>query len=169
LPLHDVTTLTEAFRRAVLELFVKRSLDDASCTFFRENGFLIGISVDGPAPLHDAYRVDKGGKATHGRVLAGLELMKNMTRLREIGYADVGDFIDHVDHAVDLIGIDHVGLSSDFDGGGGIVDWFDAGETFNVTLELVRRGYSRDNIEKLWGGNLLRVWREVEEVAAESG
>ncbi len=91
-----------------------------------------------------------------------------MTRLREIGYADVGDFIDHVDHAVDLIGIDHVGLSSDFDGGGGIVDWFDASETLNVTLELVRRGYSRDDIEKLWGGNLLRVWREVEAVAAES-
>ena len=90
-------------------------------------------------------------------------------RLREIGYADVSDFIDHVDHAVDLIGIDHVGLSSDFDGGGGIVDWFDAGETFNVTLELVRRGYSRNDIEKLWGGNLLRVWREVEEVAARSG
>ncbi len=54
----------------------------------------------------------------------------------------MGDFIDHVDHAVDLIGIDHVGLSSDFDGGGGIVDWFDAGETFNVTLELVRRGWA---------------------------
>jgi membrane dipeptidase len=91
-----------------------------------------------------------------------------MARLREIGYPDVGDFIDHVDHAVDLIGIDHVGLSSDFDGGGGIVDWFDAGETFNVTLELVRRGYSRDDIEKLWGGNLLRVWREVEQVAADA-
>ncbi len=101
--------------------------------------------------------------------LSADERGKIMTRLREIGYADVGDFIDHVDHAVDLIGIDHVGLSSDFDGGGGIVDWFDAGETFNVTLELVRRGYSQDDIEKLWGGNLLRVWREVEEVAAESG
>ena len=101
--------------------------------------------------------------------LSADERGKVMARLREIGYPDVGDFIDHVDHAVDLIGIDHVGLSSDFDGGGGIVDWFDAGESFNVTLELVRRGYSRDDIEKLWGGNLLRVWREVEEVAAESG
>jgi membrane dipeptidase len=68
-----------------------------------------------------------------------------------------------------LIGIDHVGLSSDFDGGGGIVDWLDASETFNITLELVRRGYSQDDIEKLWGGNLLRVWREVEKVSAESG
>ena len=101
--------------------------------------------------------------------LSADERGKFMARLREIGFADVGDFIDHVDHAVDLIGIDHVGLSSDFDGGGGIVDWFDAGETFNVTLELVRRGYSGDDIEKLWGGNLLRVWREVEQVAAESG
>lgn len=89
-------------------------------------------------------------------------------RLREIGYANVGDFIDHVDHAVNLIGIDHVGLSSDFDGGGGVLDWFDAGETANVTLELVRRGYSREDIEKLWGGNLLRVWRDVEQVAAQT-
>ena len=75
-------------------------------------------------------------------------------RLEEIGYADVGDFIDHVDYAVDLIGIDHVGLSSDFDGGGGLLGWWDASETANVTLELVRRGYSREDIEKLWGGNL---------------
>ena len=87
-------------------------------------------------------------------------------RLEEIGYADVGDFIDHVDYAVDLIGIDHVGLSSDFDGGGGVLGWWDASETANVTLELVRRGYSEEDIVKLWGGNLLRVWREVEAFAA---
>jgi len=89
-------------------------------------------------------------------------------RLSDIGYADVGDFIDHVDYAVNLIGIDHVGISSDFDGGGGVVGWFDAGETFNVTLELVRRGYSEADIRKLWGGNLLRVWREVERLADET-
>ena len=73
-----------------------------------------------------------------------------------------------MDYAVNLIGIDHVGLSSDFDGGGGIVGWFDAGETLNVTLELVRRGYTEEDIRKLWGGNLLRVWREVERIAAET-
>ncbi|MCY3730739.1 MAG: dipeptidase [Rhodospirillaceae bacterium] len=89
-------------------------------------------------------------------------------RLSDIGYANVSDFIDHVDHAVNLIGIDHVGISSDFDGGGGVVGWFDAGETFNVTLELVRRGYSEEDIRKLWGGNLLRVWREVEGLADET-
>ncbi len=81
--------------------------------------------------------------------------------------ANVSDFVDHIDYAVDLIGIDHVGISSDFDGGGGVTDWEDASQTFNVTLELVRRGYSRDEVRKLWGGNLLRVWREVDRVAAE--
>ncbi len=81
--------------------------------------------------------------------------------------ATVQDFVDHIDHAVKLIGIDHVGISSDFDGGGGIEGWKDASETFNVTLELVRRGYSEEEITKIWGGNLLRVWREVERVASE--
>jgi membrane dipeptidase len=77
------------------------------------------------------------------------------------------DFLDHIDYAVNLIGIDHVGISSDFDGGGGVVGWNDASETFNVTLELVRRGYTEPQIEKLWGGNLLRVMDEVQRIAAE--
>ena len=79
---------------------------------------------------------------------------------------DVSDFVDHIDYMVELIGIDHVGISSDFDGGGGIEGWSDASETFNVTLELVRRGYSETDIAKLWGGNLLRVLDEVQAVAA---
>jgi membrane dipeptidase len=66
---------------------------------------------------------------------------------------------------VKLIGIDHVGISSDFDGGGGIDGWNSASESFNVTLELVRRGYSERDIIKLWGGNTLRVMEQVEEVA----
>ena len=80
--------------------------------------------------------------------------------------ASVKDLVDHIDYAVKLIGIDHVGISSDFDGGGGIVGWNDASETFNVTLELVRRGYTEEQIEKLWGGNLLRVMDEVQRSAA---
>ena len=80
---------------------------------------------------------------------------------------DVGDFVDHIDYMVDLIGIDHVGISSDFDGGGGIEGWDDASETFNVTLELVKRGYTEDDIAKLWGGNLLRVLDDVQKVAAD--
>ena len=79
--------------------------------------------------------------------------------------ATVADFVDHVDYAVELIGIDHVGISSDFDGGGGVVGWSDASETLNVTVELVRRGYGEEEIAKLWGGNLLRVLREAEQAA----
>jgi membrane dipeptidase len=80
--------------------------------------------------------------------------------------ATVADFVDHIDYAVKLIGIDHVGISSDFDGGGGVEGWNSAAETFNVTLELVRRGYTEEQIAKIWSGNLLRVWSEVEKVAA---
>lgn len=81
--------------------------------------------------------------------------------------ATVKDFVDHIDYAVKLIGIDHVGISSDFDGGGGVDGWRDASETFNVTLELVRRGYTEEQIGKIWSGNLLRVMSRAEQVARE--
>jgi membrane dipeptidase len=73
---------------------------------------------------------------------------------------NVVDFVNHIDHAVQIAGIDHVGISSDFDGGGGIVGWSDATESFNVTLEMVKRGYTEEQIRKIWGGNVLRVWGE---------
>jgi membrane dipeptidase len=98
-------------------------------------------------------------RAAYDRELAEIE--KKWPR------ATVSDFVDHIDHAVKLIGIDHVGISSDFDGGGGVQGWNNAAETLNVTLELVRRGYSEAEIAKLWGGNLLRVWRAVERVSQE--
>ena len=79
---------------------------------------------------------------------------------------NMDDFMDHIDYLVEKIGIDHVGISSDFDGGGGIVGWNDASETMNVTSALRERGYSESEIEKLWGGNLLRVLDEVQEIAA---
>ena len=75
------------------------------------------------------------------------------------------DFCDHIDYAVKRIGIDHVGISSDFDGGGWFRDWRDAGDTANVTAELVRRGYDAGAIAKLWGGNFLRVMRAAEAAA----
>lgn len=79
----------------------------------------------------------------------------------------VKDVVDHIDYVVRLLGIDHVGIASDFDGGGGVHGWNDASETFNVTLELVRRGYSENQIEKLWSGNLLRVMDEVQGIARD--
>ena len=81
--------------------------------------------------------------------------------------ANVKDFVDHIDYITKKIGIDHVGISSDFDGGGGIDGWNDASETFNVTLELVRRGYTEDQIAKIWSGNLLRVMEQVRQVAVK--
>ena len=81
--------------------------------------------------------------------------------------ANMDDFMDHIDYMVKKIGIDHVGISSDFDGGGGIVGWDDASETMNVTSALRERGYSESEIAKLWGGNLLRVLDEVQEIAAK--
>jgi membrane dipeptidase len=82
--------------------------------------------------------------------------------------ANVKDFVDHIDYIVRKIGIDHVGISSDFDGGGGVDGWSDAGETFNVTLELVRRGYTEEQIGKIWSGNLLRVMEDVRKYAASA-
>ncbi|MCC7000851.1 MAG: dipeptidase [Gemmatimonadaceae bacterium] len=80
--------------------------------------------------------------------------------------ATVKDFVDHIDYAVRMMGIDHVGISSDFDGGGGVEGWRNASETFNVTLEMVRRGYTEAQIEKIWSGNTLRVLTDVQKVAA---
>jgi len=79
--------------------------------------------------------------------------------------ATVADFVDHIDHAVKIAGIDHVGIASDFDGGGGIAGWQDASETANVTAELIARGYSEEDIAKIWSGNTLRVLQAAEDYA----
>lgn len=82
--------------------------------------------------------------------------------------ATVTHVVDHIDHIVSVAGIDHVGIGCDFDGGGGIEGIFDASEVMNITIELVRRGYTEAEIEKIWGGNLIRVFKEVQAVAKES-
>jgi membrane dipeptidase len=133
-------------------------------------------SASGPAPQGRGAR----GGTGRGRGNAGLEALSAERRaeydkrLAEIdaklppaGRANVKDFVNHIDYAVKLIGIDHVGISSDFDGGGGIDGWNSAAEAFNVTLELVRRGYTEEQIGKLWSGNLLRVWGEVEKISQQ--
>ncbi len=71
----------------------------------------------------------------------------------------VSDIIDHLDYIVDLIGIDHVGIGSDFDGGGQLEDCYDVSEMHNLTVEMLRRGYSKEEIEKIWSGNFMRVFR----------
>jgi membrane dipeptidase len=73
--------------------------------------------------------------------------------------ASVSDYIDHVDYAVNRIGIEHVGMSSDFDGGGWLTDWPDAARSRALTAELHRRGYTAREIGLLWSGNFLRLMR----------
>ncbi len=79
--------------------------------------------------------------------------------------ATLGDVADHIDYVVNLIGVDYVGIGTDFDGGGGVVGCDDVSDMPNITEELVRRGYSDDDIRKIWGGNLMRVFRAVEDRA----
>ncbi|HEY8518562.1 MAG TPA: dipeptidase [Gammaproteobacteria bacterium] len=157
-----------------------RNLDDETLLALRDNGGVVQIVAFEPyvkvQPPEQRAAVDalaaELGLATPVDVDALPEAQRNayLRGIRDINTqwppASVEDLVDHVDYAVRLIGIDHVGLSSDFGGGGGIVGWADAAETWNVTAELRRRGYSDEDIRKIWGGNLLRVWREVEGVAA---
>lgn len=163
-----------------------RNMDDDQLRAMRDNGGVVQITalgafvkVDAPEKgeavraLREEMGITPGGGG-FGQALARLsdeqraEYDRRMAEINEEWPpASVQDFVDHVDHAVSVAGIDHVGISSDFDGGGGIVGWQDASETFNVTLELVRRGYTEEQIAKLWSGNVLRVWREADRVAAE--
>lgn len=161
---------------------VPRNMDDEQLLALKENGGVVQVVafdsyVKAPNPerieavrqLRESLGITGGGGGL--RSLSEAQRAEYERGMAEIDArwprATVSDFVDHIDYAVKLIGIDHVGISSDFDGGGGVVGWADASETFNVTLELVRRGYTEEEIAKLWGGNLLRVWREVERVAAE--
>ena len=79
--------------------------------------------------------------------------------------ATVKHVVDHIDHIIKIAGINHVGIGCDFDGGGGIEGVFDASEVMNITIELVRRGYTEEQIEKIWGGNLIRVFKDVQAIS----
>ena len=139
---------------------------DASAAILKEfadaEGFKI-LDRSAVIALPEAERAAYGAKLTVIRAKAAPVIAE---RLKESAPdVNVKDFVDHIDYLVKKMGIDHVGIASDFDGGGGVEGWNDASETFNVTLELVRRGYSKKQIEKIWSGNLLRVLDEVQKVA----
>jgi membrane dipeptidase len=156
-----------------------RNLDDETLLSLRDNGgvvqivaFDIYINVR-PPEFFEARSALRESLGLRGFV-DPRQLDEDIREAYERGMADIDSrwtpanvtaFVDHIDYVVDLIGIDHVGIASDFGGGGGISGWADAAETPNVTAELIARGYSAEDIGKIWGGNLLRVWREVEAVA----
>lgn len=160
-----------------------RNLDDQQLLALRDNGGVVQVTaldafvkVQPPARAAAYDSLYRRFEIPAGADLDNLNLSSSQQDEFNAGIAgielaypaaSVEDLVDHIDYAVRLIGIDHVGISSDFDGGGGVVGWSDASETLNVTLELVRRGYTDEEIEKLWGGNLLRIFRAAEEVAQE--
>ena len=90
-------------------------------------------------------------------------MAKGMAKIeKQYPLASLDDYVKQIRHMVQVAGIDHVGIASDFDGGGGITGWNDASETRNLTAALRRAGFSDADIARIWGGNLLRVWGEVE-------
>jgi membrane dipeptidase len=120
-------------------------------------------------PRAEMLRLPEAERTAYAAKLTAFRAKTNpiiRERLKDVAPdVNVKDFVNHIDYLVKKIGIDHVGISSDFDGGGGVEGWDSAAETFNVTLELVRRGYTKKQIEKLWSGNLLRVLDQVQKVA----
>jgi membrane dipeptidase len=98
----------------------------------------------------------------HDHLPAHVEGMRRIEA--EHPLATLDQFLDHVAHIAKVAGIDHVGIASDFDGGGAVTGWMDASQTRNVTHGLRRRGFSEADIARIWSGNLLRTWREVEQV-----
>jgi membrane dipeptidase len=156
-----------------------RNLDDETLRALRDDGGVVQVVAYSaylkpqPAEREEAQRALRERVGLAGGAPARLPPDRRAEYdqgLREIEArwprASVADLVDHVAYAVDLIGIDHVGLSSDFGGGGGVTGWMDASETANVTAELAARGYSDADIAKIWSGNLLRVWRAAEATAA---
>ena len=149
-----------------------RNLDDEQLLALKKNGgvvqvvaFSAYIKTESPEQTRARQAARQAQQVVQKSGSCPLEGATAAAAPPELPRATVKDFVDHIDYAVKRIGIDHVGISSDFDGGGGIDGWNSAAETFNVTLELVRRGYTENDIARLWSGNLLRVWAEVEAVA----
>ena len=141
-----------------------RNLDDEQLQWVKESGGVVQT-------VALALFVNKEKHERYTNALKTLNNPKDPQALDSLKKAvppvDVADFVDHIDYIKNKIGIDHVGISSDFDGGGGIEGWQDASETANVTFELLKRGYSEAEITQIWSGNLLRVLDQVEAVAAQ--
>ncbi|WP_454760546.1 dipeptidase [Caulobacter segnis] len=155
-----------------------RNLSDAELDAIKANGGVVQVVAFGPylvkpgpdfAAKVAPIRAQFGLPATFAKPADGTEVLSPAQRTDYshavnalLPKATVKDFVDSIDYAVKRIGVDHVGIASDFNHGGGVVGWANEGEAANVTAELVRHGYSEADIDKLWGGNWLRVFRKVE-------
>ncbi len=155
-----------------------RNLNDDMLQALKKNGGVIQICIlsdylrqPEPNPEYDAKMKELRDKWREmGSELTDKqqeERWAEFSALREkyLKLATVSDAVNHIQHVVDVIGIDYVGIGSDFDGGGGIEGCTDVSMMKNITIELIRRGYSRDDIAKIWGGNFMRVMNEVQALA----
>ena len=141
-----------------------RNLDDEQLQWIKESGGVVQTVALAAFVNKEKDAAYKKAKDSLLKIdpKASLETIK-----KNAPPVNVSDFVDHIDYIKNKIGVDHVGISSDFDGGGGIEGWQDASQTYNITLELFRRGYSEQEIGKIWSGNLLRVLDRTQEVAKE--
>lgn len=156
-----------------------RNLDDEQLRAIRDNGGVAQMvafrryigEVDPELAEAERALAQEFGFTSRQEYAAATDRQRDayQARLRELRASmndiTISTLADHIDHAVQVAGIDHVGIASDFDGGGGVGGWDDASTTPAVTAELIRRGYSESDIAKIWGGNLLRVMRAVEAAA----
>ncbi len=159
---------------------VPRNMDDDMLLTLKENGGVVQVTFVGPFlkemdpnPEREAAFAELREKWGDYNKLSDEEMDQVREEWQEINekypreLATVSDLVDHIDYIVDLIGVEHVGIGTDFDGGGALEDCFDVTEIDNITLELVKRGYSKKEIEKIWSGNFMRVFREAKKIAAK--
>jgi membrane dipeptidase len=157
-----------------------RNLTDDMLLALKENGGVIQICILGnylktPEPNPE---LDSKLKELHDRYSDYNALSDSMKKVVRKEYRDieksyekpatVKDVVDHIDHVVQVIGSDYVGIGTDFDGGGGVEGCRTASEMKNITIELLRRGYSKSDITKIWGGNVMRVLRKVEDIGKKT-
>jgi len=155
-----------------------RNLDDDMLRALAKNGGVVQMCilsdyVKAPEPnptrdsLHGAvyHKYHDWDNLTEEQVRNYRKEMRAIDAKFPSELATVADVVDHIDHIVKIAGIDHVGIGTDFDGGGGVEGCFDASEIGNITLELVKRGYSKEQIRKIWGANLMRVMNEVAKIS----
>jgi membrane dipeptidase len=155
-----------------------RNIDDNMLQALKKNGGVIQICIlsnylktPEPNPELETKLKELRGKYGDNSGLSDSIRRKMRSEYRALQktyekLATVKDAVDHIDHVVQVIGIDHVGIGTDFDGGGGIDGCKTVADMKNITIELVRRGYSKADIAKIWGGNVMRVLRDVEKLAA---
>lgn len=157
-----------------------RNLTDDMILALKENGGVIQICIlsnylrqPEPNPELDKMLKDIREKYNNFEDLSKEEFDKARneyytTRNKYRKYATVEDAVDHIDHVIQIAGIDYVGIGTDFDGGGGIEDVMDVSQMKNLTIEMLRRGYTKKELEKIWGGNIMRVLKEVERISQET-